>query len=58
MPSRYKALPIYWAAADVAVRVVGAAFEAPEPCGDVKQRRLAHVFKRPAVRESEEEKAQ
>ena len=58
MPSYYEALPIYRAAMDVAVRVVGVALEEPEPCGHVKRRRLAHVFEPPVVRESEQEKAQ
>ena len=58
MPSYYEALPIYRAAMDVAVRVVGVALEEPEPCGHVKRRRLASVFKRTVVRESEQEKAQ
>ena len=58
MPSYYEALPIYRAAMDVAVRVVGVALDEPEPCGHVKRRRLAYVFERPVLRESEQEKAQ
>jgi hypothetical protein len=57
MPSYYEALPICSAAMDVAVRVVGVALEEPEPCGHVKRSRLAYVFERPVVRESEQEKA-
>jgi hypothetical protein len=57
MPSYYEALPICRAAMDVAVRVVGVALEELGPCGHIKQRCLAYVFKRPVVRESEQEKA-
>jgi hypothetical protein len=42
---------------DVAVRI-GVALGEAEPCGHIKQRRPAYVFKRPVVRESEQEKAQ
>ena len=58
MPSSYKASPIYEAAMDAAVRVVGVALEEPEPCGHIKRHRLAHGFEPPVVRESEQEKAQ
>ena len=58
MPSYYEALPIYRAAMDVAVRVVGVALEETEPCGHVNRRRLAYVFEPPVGRESEQEKAQ
>ena len=58
MSSHYKALPLHRAAMDVAVRIVGVALEEPEPCGHVKRSRLAYVFKRPLLRESEQEKAQ
>jgi hypothetical protein len=58
MPSYYEASPIHRAAMDVAVRVVGVALDEPEACGHVRRRRLAYVFERPVVRESEQEKAQ
>jgi hypothetical protein len=58
MPSYYEALPICRAAMDVAVRVVGVALDEPEPCGHMKQRRLAYVFEPPVLRGSEQEKAQ
>jgi hypothetical protein len=36
---------------------VGVALEYPEPCGNVKRRRLAYLFERPLAHESEQEKA-
>jgi hypothetical protein len=58
MSSYYEALPICSAAMDVAVWIVGVALDEPEPCGHIRRRRLAFVFKCPVVRESEQEKAQ
>jgi hypothetical protein len=57
MSSYYEALPIYKAAMDVAVRVDAVVqrfgkghkytLGGPEPCGNVKRRRLAYLFERP-----------
>ena len=67
MPSYYEASPICRAAMDVAVRVDAVVqrfakghkytlgSEEPEPCGNVKRRRLAYLFERPLARESERE---
>jgi hypothetical protein len=47
MPSYYEELPIYKAAMDVAVRLEQVVMlEEPEPCGNIKRRRLAYVFER------------
>ena len=36
---------------------VAVALEEPEPCGNVKRRRLAYIFERPMARECEQEKS-
>jgi hypothetical protein len=60
MPSYYEALPIYKVAMDVAVRVdavVQRFAKSHKYTLGGRLRRLAYLFERPVVRESEQEKA-